>query len=177
MLIHCIFIICIWWRHIIPFRIIKQYNYIVCSKRSRLKDRRCINPSVKRYLQNKLFITNIVNTDKICNTCMHKYYNADTCHNKPANLTRHEQEDTDPDYILPRGSRPSKPLASPPSVSLNIPGASNSHARCVVLKKNQVQNYLSLHIMLGFKHLLMEIYYNTSRNKELSYSSNRKWPP
>jgi hypothetical protein len=44
---------------------VKQYNCIVCSKRTRLKDRRCINPSVKRYLQNKLFISNIVNTDKI----------------------------------------------------------------------------------------------------------------
>jgi hypothetical protein len=112
----------------------KQYNCIVCSKRTRLKDRRYINPSVKRYLQNKLFITNIVNTDKICNTCMHKYYRADTCHNKPAKLTRPEQKDTDPDNIPPKVSRPSKPLASPAFVSLNIPGASNSHARFVVCK-------------------------------------------
>jgi hypothetical protein len=118
--------------YIIPFRMVKRYNCIVCSKRTRLKD-----PSVKRYLQNKLFITNIVNTDNICNTCMHKYYNADTCHNKPAKQTRPEQEDTDPDYIPPKVSRPSKPLASPPSVSLNIPGASNSHARCVVCKKSR----------------------------------------
>jgi hypothetical protein len=66
---------------------------------------------------------------------MHTYYNADTCHNKPAKQTRPEQEDTDPDYIPPKVSRYSKPLASPPSVSLNIPGASNSHARCVVCKK------------------------------------------
>ena len=51
--------------YVFPFRMVKQYNCIVCSKRTRLKDRRCINPSVKRYLQNKLFITNIVNTDKI----------------------------------------------------------------------------------------------------------------
>ena len=83
---------------------------------------------------------------------MHQYYNADTCHNKPAKLTRPEQEDTDPDYIPPKASRPSKPLASPPSVSLNIPGASINHA------KSQAQNYLSFHMMLGFKHLLMEIY-------------------
>ena len=47
---------------------------------------------------------------------MNKYYNADTCHSKPAKLTRPEQEDTDPDYIPPKVSRPSKPLASPPSV-------------------------------------------------------------
>jgi hypothetical protein len=49
---------------------------------------------------------------------MHKYYNADTCHNKPAKLTRPGQEYTDPDYIPPKVSRPSKPLASPPSVSV-----------------------------------------------------------
>ena len=66
---------------------------------------------------------------------MHQYYNADACHNNPAKLTRPEQEDTDPDYIPPKVSRPSKSLASPPSVSLNIPGASNSHARCAVCKK------------------------------------------
>jgi hypothetical protein len=83
---------------------------------------------------------------------MNKYYNADTCHNKPAKLTRPEQEDTDPDYIPPKVSRPSKPLASPPSVSLNIPGASNSHARCdVYYQYCQSQSYSDyLYIFLAY---------------------------
>ncbi|CAC5360913.1 unnamed protein product [Mytilus coruscus] len=111
---------------------VKHYNCIVCSKRTKPKERRSINPAVKRLLQNKWFITNISQNDIICNGCMHKYYNAEK--SRPLKVTRTTQDDCDQDFIPPKVARTSKQLSSPPSVCLNIPGASNSHARCVVCK-------------------------------------------
>ncbi|CAC5400865.1 unnamed protein product [Mytilus coruscus] len=112
---------------------VKHYNCIVCSKRTKPKERRSINPAVKRLLQNKWFITNISQNDIICNGCMHKYYNAEK--SRLLKVTRTTQDDCDQDFIPPKVARTSKQLSSPPSVCLNIPGASNSHARCVVCKK------------------------------------------
>lgn len=110
----------------------KFYNCVVCGKRTKPKERKSINPHVKRYLQNKLFIQNITPSDKICNKCMHKYYVAE---NKQERVTKSLDTQNDPDFIPPKISRQSKPLASPPSVTLNIPGASGSHARCFICKK------------------------------------------
>ncbi|CAC5378408.1 unnamed protein product [Mytilus coruscus] len=64
---------------------------------------------------------------------MHKYDNSEK--SRPLKVTRTTQDDCDQDFIPPKVARTSKQLSSPPSVCLNILGASNSHARCVVCKK------------------------------------------
>lgn len=103
----------------------KALNCIVCSKRTKPKDRRKINKDVKHYLK-RLFLTP-TDTDVICNKCKHKYYLAET--KQPI-----ENKDSDPDYE-PYLSNRTIPAASPPSVSLKIHSTSKTHARCLVCKR------------------------------------------
>ena len=108
----------------------KYFNCVVCNKRTKPKERRNINSSVKRYLQGKLFITNISSTDILCNKCKHKYYNADV---KISNKNVTSQ--MDPDYEPPAASSRSSTVRSPPSVSLTIPGVPCTHSRCIICKR------------------------------------------
>ncbi|XP_045159433.2 uncharacterized protein LOC123524898 [Mercenaria mercenaria] len=112
-------------------RMTKYYNCIVCNKRTKPKERRIINSSARKYLQHQLLITNISETDIICNKCKHRYYKAEVksaCKNVTGQVK-------DPDFEPPlRLSRPTTD-SSPPSVSLGIPGAPSTHSRCIVCKR------------------------------------------
>ena len=106
----------------------KYYNCIVCNKRTKPKERRIISKPVHNYLTKKLLITNISDTDIICNTCKHKYYLYESC-----NIKNDGGKTRDPDFV-PKQPR-TQPQKSPPCMSLPLQSAPNTHSRCLVCKR------------------------------------------
>ena len=113
----------------------KHYNCILCNARTKPKNRKNINPAVQKYLRRKFFITEISQDDKLCNKCLHKYYKSENNIQELVRETTVQPDYSDPDYVPSKKPRISSSISSPPSVLLNIPSTSKSHARCFVCKR------------------------------------------
>ena len=94
-----------------------------------------MNCSIKVYLADVLKIKDVKENDVICNKCKHRFY---TYKNKPDTLNHHTETplcDSESGESDPTFSPIQRPVFSPPSISLRIPGISNSHSRCFICKR------------------------------------------
>ncbi|XP_053405404.1 uncharacterized protein LOC128558951 [Mercenaria mercenaria] len=107
----------------------KFHNCVVCNTRTKPKNRRPVNKSIKKYLLKKFFI-NADERSIICNKCRHNYYIAETQRSSTYSST----EASDPDFHPP-ASKGNSSYLSPPSVSLKIPCTTKTHAKCFLCKR------------------------------------------
>ena len=119
--LHCSYVI-------FSCRMPTYYECIVCRKRIKPKVRRRVSPHVREYLQEKLSIVSTNESDIICNRCIYNFYKV---HVK---VTKEKGPIKDRDFQLP--VQRANPVFSPASVSLKIPGAPNTHSRCIICKRS-----------------------------------------
>lgn len=106
----------------------KQYNCILCSKRTKPKERRKVTKQQCKFLK-KTFFTDPTEDDVLCNKCAHKYYDSNS---RPTATQSNGDED---DYVTTKRIRIEETPSSPPSVTLSIPTTSKSHAYCFICKR------------------------------------------
>ena len=97
------------------------------KKRTKPKDRKKCGTKGIRKVLNKKFMINATQNDIICNRCRNVYYKT-----KPSNSKQHvspKRATTPEPQINPSCNK------SPPSVVLQIPSTSKSHAYCLICKK------------------------------------------
>ena len=113
----------------------KDHNFecVLCSKRTRQKERRKCNKAIQAFFSKCLFV-NSTDNDIICNKCRHKYYNDIQKSNSQCTADSNSTGDEYGDEYTPP-KRKQKITGSPPSVSLPIKSTTKSHAYCFICRK------------------------------------------
>lgn len=105
---------------------------ILCSKRTKLSDRRKINQNIRKYLRRKFLIEAPSENSVICNRCRH-VYRTETQGTKRSDVCTHVPCTS----VLPSEdqNKQKRSMSSPPSVSLPLASTAKSRAYCCVCKK------------------------------------------
>lgn len=110
---------------IMPGHKTEYFNCVLCSKRTKPKERRHIDNSIRKYLRKKFLLEGKENS-VICSKCRNIYYREKSCH-KPT--------ETQQSRSLSSQTSDLGQLYSPPTVSLQLQSTAKTHAYCIVCKK------------------------------------------
>ena len=104
------------------------FKCVLCNKRTKPKEQRKCNGSLKKFL-GKTFFVDCEEDSVLCNKCRHKYFDAE----KHQSAKRKQDSDSDSDYEPPQEKRPK--ISSPPSIPVPLKTTLRSHAYCFICKK------------------------------------------
>lgn len=116
----------------------KCYECVVCNKRTKPHERRCLdgdaNKTLRTFLKNTFFIE-IQDSDVLCNKCRQKYYYSLQDVTPACKRLSTDQDICDPDYH-PRTSKIRRTSdVSPLNITLPLKSTGKSHSACFVCKR------------------------------------------
>ncbi|KAK3095980.1 hypothetical protein FSP39_021599 [Pinctada imbricata] len=109
------------------------FQCVLCSKRTKPKERRKVTPSVKKFLR-KSFLLECTANDVICNKYRLKFCR-DSNESSRAVTAKEKNRKTDSDDEFEPPQPKQQKLSSPPSVSLSIKSTVKSHGYCIICRK------------------------------------------
>ncbi|XP_055997806.1 uncharacterized protein LOC125683246 [Ostrea edulis] len=111
----------------------EYFNCVLCSKRTKPKERRRVDKNIRKYLR-KRFLLESKGNSVICGKCRNIYYRDVSNHTSSATPTccsTIQKESLAPSSTTDNR----KHLSSPPSVTLDLKSTAKTHAYCILCKK------------------------------------------
>lgn len=109
----------------------KYFPCIICNKRTKAKERRCLGNKRNRNILKQKFFIEAKESDVTCNKCRLHHFSKTYPTDKKT--TDSCQPDLDPDYVPPQKKQ--KPFCSPQNISLPISSSGYSHSTCFICKR------------------------------------------